>query len=513
EKRAEARRNGESKHWQMMVRTKTPGGRVTSEAYLAHDAIAEQWGNGTLRITTREAFQLHGVLKGDLKPSIQAINGALMTTLGGCGDQVRNTMTCPLPPDDPLRAGIQGALQGVVAGLAPRTRAYHEIWLDGEKLDTPEAEPLYGDGYLPRKFKVGIAPEGDNCVDIYSHDLGLVAMRGGDGGLDGFTVLVGGGLGRTHHKPETYPAVSQPLGFCRPDQVVELSQAIVAVQRDFGDRENRRHARMKYLIADRGIDWFRDRVRERISFQLQPARPLRWDPVDDHLGWHADGHGTWSYGIFVENGRIKDEGRLRLRSALREIAHELSPQFVLTPQQNLLVTGLDEHGRRALPEVLRRHRVPRSERVPSAIRHSMACPAIPTCGLAVAQAERVLPSVVREIDDVLRTLRLTKERISIRMTGCPNGCARPYIGDVGMVGTTLGKYDLYLAGDFTGTRLNELYAHNVPLPELTDHLRPVLGAFAEEREHGETFGDWCARQGVEALQGRFLATPVEPMSA
>jgi sulfite reductase (ferredoxin) len=508
DRRKAARKAGLERHWQMMIRTRIPGGRVTPEGYLAHDGIAGRWGDGTLRITTRQDLQLHGVLKRDLRASIRTINEALMTTLGGCGDQVRNVMCCPAPLGDRLREEVEQALGGVVSGLTAQTGAYHEIWVDGERVgDVPEgeAEPLYGERYLPRKFKVGIAIDGDNCIDVYSHDLGLVAMRSPAGGLAGFTVLVGGGLGRTHNKPETYPAVARPLGFVAPEQVVELARAVVAVQRDFGDRQDRRHARLKYLLADRGLGWFREQVQGRLSFRLRAPRPLRWAPTDDHLGWHRQADGLWFYGLFVENGRIADRDGVRLRTALREIVQTLRPTIWFTAQQNVLIADVREQDRAALLALLTNHGVPLTEETPNAIRHSMACPAVPTCGLAVAEAERALPALIRELHGVLAGLGLAEERLSVRMTGCPNGCARPYLGDVGLVGTTLGKYDLLLGGDFEGTRLNELYAHNVPLADLVPTLRPMLEAFAAERGSDGGFGDWCHQVGLEDLRARFAA--------
>ena len=298
DRRKEARARGLDKHHQLMIRTRIPGGIVSPEAYLAHDDISRQWANGTLRVTTRQDFQLHGVLKGDLKKSIAAINEALLTTLGGCGDVERNIMCCPEPRSGRFHEQVHRSIATLVAALTPRTGAYHEIWLDGEVVDStePEVEPLYGEQYLPRKFKSTIALEGDNCVDIYAHDLALVAMRGADDSIRGFNVLVGGGLGRTHHKPETFVAVAQPLAFVEPDQVVDTARAVVEVQRDHGDRTNRKHARLKYTIADRGLDWFRAEVQDRVSFPLQPPEALHWEPVDDHLGWHEQGDGklTWA---------------------------------------------------------------------------------------------------------------------------------------------------------------------------------------------------------------------------
>jgi sulfite reductase (ferredoxin) len=509
DKRKEARRRGLDRHYQMMVRTRIPGGRVSPEGYLAHDEIATRWGNGTLRITTRQDFQLHGVLKGDLRAGIHAINEALMTTLGGCGDQVRNVMCCPAPLHDRLRTELRAALPALVSGLTPTTRAYHQIWIDGQPVGDPEPEPepdvLYGTRYLPRKFKVGLAVEGDNCIDVYSDDLGLVAMHGPDGGLAGFTVLVGGGLGRTNNKPDTYPAVGRPLAFVPTGHLVETARAVVAVQRDFGNRSDRRHARLKYLLAERGLPWFREQVQSRVPFELADPRPLRWEPLDDHLGWHEQGDGRWFYGLFVENGRIQDDGELRLGTALRRLVREDRPVLWMTPQQNLIVGGVEPRRRAAVERLLAGHGVPLTERVPQTVRNSMACPAIPTCGLAVAESERALPGLIRQIDCLVSELGLAGERISFRMTGCPNGCARPYLGDVGFVGTTLGKYDVFLGGDFLGTRLNSLFMHNVPLTELPALLRGPLAGFAAEREPGEGFGDWCHRVGVDVLRSRYAA--------
>ena len=530
DRRKEARARGADKHWQMMIRTRIPGGVVTPEGYLAHDDIAQRWGNGTIRVTTRQAIQLHGVLKGDLKDTIRGISESLLTSLGGCGDQERNILCCPAPEGGKFRSEVNRFLASLVGELGARTGAYHEIWIDGELADggipPGEEEPLYGETYLPRKFKTAIAIEGDNCVDVYSNDLGLVAMRGREGGLAGVNLVVGGGLGRTANKPETFPTVAVPLAFVEPGQAVAAARAVVTVQRDFGDRQNRRHARLKYLIHDRGVDWFRERVQERLDFRLQPPRPMTWTPVDDHLGWHrqqwgrpragfaehgrqagrppSNQSGELYYGLYVENGRIKDEDGYRLRSALRTLVEELRPVLHLTPQQNVILVGLKPAQKERVEEVLREHGVPLSEEVSNTVRHSLACPAYPTCGLAVAESERAMPSLIRQIEALVADLGLAGERISYRMTGCPNGCARPYLGDVGFVGTTLGKYDVFLGGDFDGTRLNELFARNVPLKEIPALLRGPLAAFAEERTPGEGFGDWCHRSGVATLRERFL---------
>ena len=502
DRRKEARARGLDKHHQLMIRTRIPGGVVSPEAYIAHDDISQRWANGTLRVTTRQDFQLHGVLKGDLKKSIAAINHSLLTTLGGCGDVERNIMCCPEPRSDPFHTEVDSTIRALVSALTPRTGAYHEIWLDGEVVDSsePELEPLYGEQYLPRKFKTTVAFEGDNCVDVYAHDLALVAMRGSNGAVRGFNVLVGGGLGRTHHKPETFVAVALPLAFVGPDQAVEVSRAVIEVQRDHGDRTNRKHARLKYTIADRGLPWFRAEVQARVPFQLQPPEPLHWLPVDDHLGWHEQGDGDLYVGIYVENGRIADVAGARYRTGLRRIVEEIRPQVRLTAQQNVILAGISPSQRARVEELMREHGIATVESIPRAIRHSMACPATPTCGLAVAEAERALPGLIRQIAALLDELGLAEERISFRMSGCPNGCSRPYLGDVGFVGTTLGKYDVMLAGDFDGTRLNRVFAPNVPISEIPSLLQPIFIEFRSGRGAGEGFGDWVDRVGFDVLR-------------
>ena len=505
DRRKEARAKGLSKHHQLMIRTRIPGGVVSPDAYIAHDEISRKWANGTLRVTTRQDFQLHGVLKGDIKKSIRAINDSLLTTLGGCGDVERNIMCCPEPIADQFHDAVDKSIGAMVTALTPKTRAYHEIWLDGEVVETsePEVEPLYREQYLPRKFKTTVALEGDNCVDVYAHDLAIVAMKSDGGTLRGFNVLVGGGLGRTHNKPETFVAVAQPLAFVQPDQIVDVAREVVAVQRDYGDRANRRHARLKYTIADRGLDWFRNEVQSRVNFKLQPPERLSWKPVDDHLGWHQQGDGNLYVGIYIENGRIADVDGVRSRTGLRKIVDELRPQVRLTAQQNVILAGIDPGDRSRVEQLMAEHGIAPIEAIPLAIRNAMACPAIPTCGLAVAEAERALPGLIRQLTALLDEIGLADERISFRMSGCPNGCSRPYLGDVGFVGTTLGKYDVMLAGDFNGTRLNRVYAPNVPIAEIPALLRPTLEAFRDERERGEGFGDWVERAGLDALRERF----------
>ena len=502
DRRKEARAKGLTKHHQLMIRTRIPGGVVSPDAYIAHDDISRRWANGTLRVTTRQDFQLHGVLKGDIKKSIRAINDSLLTTLGGCGDVERNVMCCPEPIADQFHSEVDRSIGAMVTELTPKTRAYHEIWLDGEVVETsePEVEPLYKDQYLPRKFKTTVALEGDNCVDVYAHDLAIVAMKSTTGTLRGFNVLVGGGLGRTHNKPETFVAVARPLAFVAPDQIVDVAREVVAVQRDYGDRANRRHARLKYTIADRGLDWFREEVQGRLTFKLQPPEALDWKPVDDHLGWHEQGDGSLYVGIYIENGRIADVDGVRSRTGLRKIVDELRPQVRLTAQQNVILAGIAPADRPRVEQLMAEHGIAAVEAIPQAIRNAMACPAIPTCGLAVAEAERALPGLIRQLATMLEEVGLADERISFRMSGCPNGCSRPYLGDVGFVGTTLGKYDVMLGGDFNGTRLNRVFAPNVPIAEIPALLRPLFEQFRSDRGPDEGFGNWVERAGFESLR-------------
>ncbi len=506
DRRKEARRLGLAKHHQMMVRTRVPGGVVSADAYLAHDRIAERWGNGTMRITTRQGFQLHGILKGDLRSSIREINAALLTTLGGCGDVERNIMCCPAPVVDRFRTELATTLAELVSIFTPSTHAYHEIWLDGElAVDSRgDDEQLYGSNYLPRKFKTAIALQDDNCVDVYANDLGLVALRGADGGLAGFTALVGGGLGRTRNKPDTFAAVAQPLASVAVAEVVALSRAVVEVQRDHGNRADRRHGRLKYLLADRGLAWFRNEVQQRVDFTLGEPVPMTWPRAVDHLGWHQQGDGALYLGVHVENGRVADTPDMHLRSALREVVEAVRPEVRLTAQQNLILAGIAPADRETVDAILERHGVEPMDAVHPVRRLAMACPAIPTCGLAVAESERVLPALIRDICAMVDELGLADSPVSVRMTGCPNGCARPYLGDIGLVGTTLGKYDVFLGGDPGGARLNRLYAPSVPFDTICATLRPLLAAFAAERDPGEAFGDWCERLGVPSLGQRFL---------
>jgi len=503
--RQERKAAGSEKAYQFMIRSRIPGGMVTAEQYLTEDELAGRYANGTLRITTRQGFQLHGILKGDIHSTIHTINEALLSTLAACGDVNRNVMACPAPATNRAQAQIQEIAHRLAMHLAPRSHAYHEIWVDGEKLDTVtvsqenETEPIYGPTYLPRKFKMGIAFPGDNCIDVYTQDIGLVACLEGEQ-LVGFTVLVGGGMGMTHGKTETHPRLATPLCNATVDEVLAVVETIVKIQRDYGDRQNRKHARMKYVVEERGIAWFRAELEQRLGHGVQDPRTVTWHDVEDHLGWHSQGDGRWFLGLYTENGRVKDDAVMCMRTGLRQAIEEFRPGIRLTAQQNILLTDIPEAQREPLTALLASHGIPTDPASLGTRRFAMACPALPTCGLALAEAERVLPMVIRQVEADLLALGLAEEPLSIRMTGCPNGCARPYMGDIGFVGRTKDIYNIYLGGDMLNTRLNTLYASSIHLNELAKTVRPLLALWREERMHAEAFGDFCYRVGFEYLR-------------
>ena len=493
-----------------MIRAKIPGGRLSSTQLLAQLDLCDELGNTTLRITDRQALQFHGVVKGDLRQLIRRVDEVQMTTLGACGDVERNVMCCPAPLRfDGIRDQLHALARRLSEHLLPRSRAYHEIWirdpesgqqeLVGGQAEAEESEPLYGRTYLPRKFKTAIGLPEDNCVDIHANDLGFLTIHQA-GRILGFNVLVGGGMGVTPSNKNTFPALSRPIAFITPEEVVDMAEAVIRVYRDFGDRGDRKRARLKYLIADWGLERFRQKVEEYYGKPLAAARPVLVHGFDDHLGWNAQGDGRWFYGLNVENGRILDNERMQLKSALREICGRLAPGISLTSHQSILFTDLPQDARPVLEEILRRHGIKRSEDISNVRRWSMACVALPTCPLAVTESERVLPSLMDELEQELSRLGLADERFTTRMTGCPNGCARPYNADVGLVGKTAGKYTLYLGGRLLGDRLAFIYKELVPLEEVVATLRPVLVAFKAQRQEGETFGDFCHRLGREGLE-------------
>ncbi|MHB8970443.1 MAG: NADPH-dependent assimilatory sulfite reductase hemoprotein subunit [Pirellulaceae bacterium] len=510
DERASARAAGESgKRMMLMVRTRVPGGQLTSPQLLAELDLCDRLGNGTLRVTSRQGLQMHGVLKANLRDVIRHIRAVHLTTLAACGDVNRNVMCCPAPGHAPWHGELQQLARRLAEHFAPRTGAYRDIWLrdpeTGEKHVVDggdpgaEEEPIYGRTYLPRKFKIGIALPEDNCIDVYTHDLGLLAIVEHDRIL-GYNVLVGGGMGVTPSNKKTYAALGKLLAFVAPGDVVQVAEAVVKVQRDHGNREDRKLARLKYLVDRWGLDVFRTRVEEYWGQTLAPPRATAVSATQDHLGWETQGDGRWYYGLNIENGRIADTVNMRLKSALRQICQELSPGLRLTAYQSILLTDLQESDRPRLEGILIDHQVPLSEEVSTVRRWSMACVAWPTCGLAITESERALPGIIDVLEAELAKMGLAHEAFTVRMTGCPNGCVRPYNADIGLVGKARGRYTLYLGGSRLGTRLNFVYQDLVPAEDIVPRLRPLFAYFRQDRQAGESFGDFCHRKGCQDLQ-------------
>ncbi|MCA9101565.1 MAG: NADPH-dependent assimilatory sulfite reductase hemoprotein subunit [Planctomycetales bacterium] len=507
DRRAELRAEGKDKAYDFMVRTRIPGGRLTSEQLLAELDLCDEIGNTTLRITTRQGLQLHGVLKSNLRQAIHRINEIQLSTLAACGDVERNVMCCPAPrKHNQIWDQLQATALEIAEHLAPKTGAYHELWLTDPETGNkelagggkPDVEPIYGETYLPRKFKTAIALPEDNCADIYSNDLGLLAIVEGDT-IVGYNVVVGGGMGTTPSAEKTFPAVGSDMAFVTPDRLIDVVTAVVLVQRDFGNRSDRKVARLKYLIADWGLERFKAKVEEYFGGPLAGPRDAKVHGHDDHMGWHEQGDGRWWYGLNVENGRLVDREGFQIKAALREICTALKPGIRLTAHQSVLLTDIDAENRNRIEDILRRHGVPLTRDISNARRWSMACVALPTCGLAVTESERALPGLMDQLDVEIERLGLTGERFTLRMTGCPNGCARPYNSDIGLVGKTAGKYTVFLGGRIEGDRLNFLYKDLVPEEEVVAELARVLAYFKDAREEGESLGDFCHRKGAEDL--------------
>jgi sulfite reductase (ferredoxin) len=491
-----------------MIRTCVPGGKLTAEQLLSAIDMGDELGNGTVRLTTRQATQHHGVVKGDLKAFMQDVHANQMTTLAACGDVERNIMCCPAPiHGDSIRDEMQKKVDELARHLAPRTRAYYEIWLTdpetGEKTRAaggPEViEPIYGPTYLPRKFKTAFALPEDNCVDVYANDLGFLTVHE-DGKILGYNVLAGGGMGVTPSAAKTFPALAKRLGFVPPEDVCGIAEAIVKVQRDYGNRSDRKVARLKYTIHTMGLEAFRAKVEEYFGKPLAPCHPADVHGFDDHIGWHEQGDGKFFYGLNIENGRIHDTGEFRLKTALRRILRELGPAVRITAHQSLLLCDLSIIDRERISAILHDHGVRTSEEISTLRRWSMACVALPTCGLAVAESERVLPGLIDSLEPEVARLGLADDAFTLRMTGCPNACARPYNADIGIVGRTKGKYTIFLGGRLLGDRLNAAYKDVVPFEELVKEITAVLACFKAERKAAETLGDFCHRKGVEGVR-------------
>jgi sulfite reductase (ferredoxin) len=514
---------GQEKDYQFMLRTRNPGGFIPPQLYLALERMSEEYGNHTLRVTTRQGFQIHGILKQNLKTAIATIVKNMGSTLGACGDLNRNVMAPPPPyKNRPEYQYAQEYANNIADLLSPQTGAYYEIWLDGEKAMTGEEnpavkaarqrngngtiihhkeEPIYGEYYLPRKFKCCVTVPGDNSIDVYTHDLSLVVITNENGDLEGFNILAGGGLGRTHRQEETFARMADEIGYVNKDDLYDLVKAIVATQRDYGDRHQRRHARMKYLINDWGVEKFRSKVEEYWGKKLEPFQALPEWKYEDYLGWHEQGDGKLFFGLGVENGRLKNDGNFQLKTALKQIVEKYELPMRLTPNHNIILYQIEPQWRNGIEEILHHHGV---ETNPEAInpltRYSMACPALPTCGLAIAESERALPGILERIDNLLKKLGMREEKLVIRMTGCPNGCARPYMAEIGFVGTAPEAYQIWLGGSPNQVRLAQTYEEKMPIADLEKFFEPILVFFRDHNQNKQSFGDFCHSIGFDAIR-------------
>lgn len=495
------------KYHMFMVRGRIPGGKLTARQYLVLDELASKHANNTLRLTSRQSVQFYGILMKGLKPLISAINECMLSTLAACGDVNRNVMACPAPiRNSKVHDQLQADCHALAMHLAPRTTAYHEIWVNGRSEGAPaeDYEPIYGKVYLPRKFKTGFALPDDNCIDIFAQDLGLLAdVR--DGEIVGYDLMAGGGMGRTHGRADTFAHLGQRILYCTRAQLLPAAEAVVKFYRDHGNRSDRKRARIKYLVADLGIDKVREILKGYLPFELALPKNMPVTGHETHLGWNAQGDGKFWYGISVENGRIKDQEGFRLRTALRTLISELGCEVRLTAQQDILLCDLDHSALPKIEKSLREHGIRLPGEISNVQRYSLACPAIPTCSLAICESERTLPGVIDEMEAVLTELGLQSEKLSIRMTGCPNGCVRPYTSDVGLVGRSGDKYLMFLGGRILGDRLNFQAKDLVPRSEIVSTLKPLLVRFKAERVPSESFGDFCDRLGQEQVKS-FLAT-------
>lgn len=482
--------------YSFMIRVRVPGGTATADQWIAMDDISTEYANNTIKLTTRQAFQFHGILKRNLKSSMQSINHAVMDSLAACGDVNRNVMCNPNPYQSGVHKEVDTLATKISDHLSPQTGAYHEIWLDDEKIvDTKEeVEPMYGKTYLPRKFKIGIAVPPSNDIDVYSQDIGLIAVIEDDQ-LVGFNVTVGGGMGMTHGDTKTYPQVGRLLGYFPKEEAVDVCEKILTIQRDYGNRENRKNARFKYTVDRLGVDFIREELNKRLGWEIEEAKPFEFKHNGDRYGW-TEGSGKWHFTLFIQNGRVKDTSDYKLKTALREIAEIHTGDFRLTPNQNLIIANVAKSKKQQIQKIIDQYGIIDGEHYTGLRRNSMACVAFPTCGLAMAESERYLPTLINKIEGLLDEAGLNEEEITIRMTGCPNGCARPALAEIAFIGKAPGKYNMYLGGGFTGNRLNKLFKENIGEDEILESLKPILIQYGKEKNDGEHFGDFVIRKGI-----------------
>lgn len=485
--------------YQFMLRVRLAGGVATPDQWLTMDDLAQKYGNGTLKLTTRQTFQIHGILKWNMKKTIQGIHASLMDTIAACGDVNRNVMCNPNPYQSDIHLEVYEWAKKLSNDLLPRTRAYHEIWLDEEKVastpETEEVEPMYGPLYLPRKFKIGFAVPPSNDIDVFSQDLGLIAVIE-DNNLIGFNVAIGGGMGMSHGDKATYPQLAKVIGFCKPDQIYDVAEKIITIQRDYGNRSVRKNARFKYTVDRLGLEVVKEELENRLGWSLEEAKPYHFDDNGDRYGWVKGVQGKWHLTLFIEGGRIKDLDNYKLMTGLREIAKIHTGDFRLTANQNLIIANVTSQNKKKISELIEQYGLTDGKHFSALRRSSMACVSLPTCGLAMAEAERYLPVLLDKIDAIVDENGLRNEEITIRMTGCPNGCARHALGEIGFIGKAPGKYNMYLGAAFDGSRLSKMYRENIGEEEILSELSVLLSRFATEREEGEHFGDFVIRAGV-----------------
>jgi len=483
--------------YSFMIRARIPGGVATSQQYIQMAELATKYSSGSLRLTTRQAYQWHGVFKRNLKTTIAGINKSMLDTIAACGDVNRNVMSNPLPESSKVHGEVYDWAKKISEHLLPQTKAYHEIWLDGEKVESSEQnsrlEPIYGQTYLPRKFKTAIAIPPYNDVDIFANDLGFIAIVKNDE-LVGFNVTVGGGMGSSHGDDSTYPRVADVIGFVTLDKVLAVAENVVKVQRDFGNREVRKLARLKYTIDRLGLDGFKRKLFAYQGFELTEAKPFTFKHNGDRYGWQQDETGNWHLTLYIHSGRIVDTSEKKLFSGLPEIAKIHDGEFRISPNQNMIISNIRPAVKSAIEKLLEEYRISIGKDETPARLNSLACVAFPTCSLAMSEAERYLPSFMDKFETILDKYHLTEQAINIRMTGCPNGCARPFLGEIGMVGKAPGKYNLYLGASHIGNRLNKLYRENINEQQILEALEPIIKDYSENRQSNEYFGDFVVRK-------------------
>ena len=493
--RDERRRQKLEPDIRFMIRVRLPGGVCSPEQWLKIDELAQEHGGDTIRLTTRQTFQFHWVVKEDVRTTIQGLHEVLLDTVAACGDDARGVMSTSNPRDSIVHAELAALSKQVSDHVIPKTRAYHEIWYGQERVATSEPEePFYGPTYLPRKFKIGFVLPPSNDTDVYTQDLGFIAIVGPDG-IEGFNVAIGGGMGRTDNEPDTYPRLADVVGYISKDKLVAAADAVMGTQRDYGNRAVRKRARFKYTVDDKGVEWVKGEIERRMGAKFEPARDFEFTSNGDQFGWHENANGRFNYTLFIANGRVANVPGKSIMDGLRAIAHVHRSEFRLTPNQNLIIADVDAEDRPAIDALLIEHGLATSNATSAMRLNSIACVALPTCALAMAEAERYLPDLITRIEEILAANGLTDDPITIRMSGCPNGCARPYVAEIALTGRAPGKYNLYVGGGFHGERLNVMIRENIGEAAILEILGEQLGRYAKERNAGERFGDFVMRAG------------------